>query len=317
MFFSVVIPLYNKSPYIARAVNSVLNQTFQDFEIIVVDDGSTDGGGEIAKNYPDSRIRYIYQENAGVSAARNQGVEKAKFEYIAFLDADDEWDNNCLEIFEHLIGKFVNYSFFGQSFRVVDALEGTHLPHSLCNIPLNWEGVLTNYLEMASIDPPFSSSSVCIRKSVIQEIGGFPGGVRLGEDLSLWFVLSFRYPIVFKHSVSATYYRNAIGNTFNTLTPEFGYFEKLLEKYFNNHQFDSKTRNEIYEYYASRLLMHSSYILKLGNHSQCQALLNLCKKTKRFKFHWVKLWILSMLPHRTAMAVLKAKQIIRKVLLNR
>ena len=89
---SVVIPLYNKEKYIKRAIESVLNQTFQKFEIIVVNDGSTDKSAEIVQNIKDPRIRLINQKNAGVSAARNRGIQEAKYEYIAFLDADDFWE---------------------------------------------------------------------------------------------------------------------------------------------------------------------------------------------------------------------------------
>ena len=95
---SVVIPLYNKAPYIDRALRSVLAQTFQDFEVIIVDDGSTDGGAKIVKSTTDKRIKLIQQKNSGVSAARNRGIQESKSKLIAFLDADDEWKSRFLEV---------------------------------------------------------------------------------------------------------------------------------------------------------------------------------------------------------------------------
>ena len=94
---SGIIPLYNKAESIATALDCVLAQTYQDFEVVVVDDGSTDKGATIVEQYTDPRIRLVCQENAGVSAARNKGIEEAKGEYVAFLDADDEWMPEYLE----------------------------------------------------------------------------------------------------------------------------------------------------------------------------------------------------------------------------
>ena len=88
---SVVIPLYNKDKYIARALDSVFGQTCQDFEVIVVDDGSTDNGAEIVRSYKDRRLRFIRQANAGPGAARNHGIQESRAPLLAFLDADDEW----------------------------------------------------------------------------------------------------------------------------------------------------------------------------------------------------------------------------------
>jgi len=88
---SVIIPLYNKGKYIARALDSIFAQTYQDFEVIVVDDGSTDNGPDIVKQYADPRLRIIRQQNAGPGAARNRGIAESLAFYVAFLDADDEW----------------------------------------------------------------------------------------------------------------------------------------------------------------------------------------------------------------------------------
>lgn len=94
---SVVIPLYNKEKQIANTLHSVLRQTFQNFEIVVVNDGSTDNSVQEVEKVNDIRIRIVHQNNAGVSAARNKGIEEARYDIIAFLDADDEWKAEYLE----------------------------------------------------------------------------------------------------------------------------------------------------------------------------------------------------------------------------
>ncbi len=94
---TVVIPLYNKGPYILRALSSVAKQNYQDFEVIVVNDGSTDNSGELAESFRDPRVRVIHQKNAGPGAARNRGIAETQTPLIAFLDADDEWFPDYLE----------------------------------------------------------------------------------------------------------------------------------------------------------------------------------------------------------------------------
>src|SRR5690606_12962360 len=95
-FFSIIVPLYNKEKYLKATLKSVLQQTFIDFEIIIVNDGSTDKSLEIAKSFKNERIKIYTQENQGVSAARNLGIEKSTSEYCCFLDADDVWKDNHL-----------------------------------------------------------------------------------------------------------------------------------------------------------------------------------------------------------------------------
>ena len=106
LLFSIVIHLYNKGKYIADTMASVLSQTYADFEVIVVDDGSTDNGGNVVKSIADNRIKYFYKDNGGVSSARNYGVAKANGEWIYILDADDFMMPNALEFFFNVLASF-------------------------------------------------------------------------------------------------------------------------------------------------------------------------------------------------------------------
>ena len=169
--FSVVIPLYNKSFLIKRAIDSVLSQTYQDFEIIVVDDGSKDYGAEYVKEYTDVRIKYYYKDNGGVSSARNYGIEKAHGEWIIFLDADDVFEPNAFEYFIQLINRYPETKvFIGQqeTQKNVSALESkrTHFP------------LLMMWLNRFYPRP----GAVLIHKDLLHKIGGFDERQSFYED---------------------------------------------------------------------------------------------------------------------------------------
>src|SRR5262245_50985738 len=106
MDVSVIIPLYNKATTVERTLASIDAQTIRDFEVIVVDDGSTDGSADLIAAWPEPRIRLIRQENAGPGAARNKGLAEANGRYVAFLDADDEWLPEFLEHSLHLLESY-------------------------------------------------------------------------------------------------------------------------------------------------------------------------------------------------------------------
>lgn len=203
---SVVIPLFNKKDRIAHTIRSVLNQTFREFEVVVVDDGSTDGSVDVVQNIDDNRIRIVRQRNAGVSAARNRGIAEARFGLIALLDADDEWMLGYLETQYNLYRKYPDCSAFVCNYEFRNAA-GRVAPTILRKLPFTGEdGVLDNYFEVASNShPPITSISVMIRKSVIEGVGGFPVGICSGEDLLTWARLAVIGKIAFSKKVGAVY----------------------------------------------------------------------------------------------------------------
>lgn len=203
---SVVIPLYNKEKSIASTLRTVLNQTFSDYEIVIVNDGSTDGSVEEIEKVQDDRIRLVHQPNAGVSAARNRGIEEAKGDLIAFLDADDEWKPEYLATQYHLFQKYPECSVFACNYEFRDVM-GRVTPTLIHRLPfVEEDGILTNYFEVASCsNPPICSISIMVKKQAIQAIGGFPMGIKSGEDLLTWARLAYKYKIAFSRRICACY----------------------------------------------------------------------------------------------------------------
>ncbi|MFY9221885.1 MAG: glycosyltransferase family A protein [Blastocatellia bacterium] len=170
---SVIIPVFNGEKYIKEAINSVLEQTFQDFEIIVIDDGSTDKTEEIVKSFPTSKIHYEKQVNKGVAAARNGGVELAKNDWIAFLDADDLWVKNKLEL---QINAFLN----NQTLDIIlGQVEHFYSPE------LSLEKQTKLYCPK-EIQPGFLPSTMLVKKEVFDRVGLFETKWKIGEFID-WY----------------------------------------------------------------------------------------------------------------------------------
>lgn len=201
---SVLIPLYNKRDSIKTTIESVLHQTFTDFEVIVVDDGSTDGSGEIVKSINDNRIYYVRKENGGVSSARNYGLKLVKSELVALLDGDDLWDSEYLEQMMALIGETPDAVLWGSGYRIQQT-EEREAKVQVFSLPSNYRGYVNNYFDVACHNTLFTSSSVVLRKSVILKNGGYDESLIRGEDVDLWFRLALNGRVAFLNKPMVTY----------------------------------------------------------------------------------------------------------------
>lgn len=202
--FSIIMPLYNKAPYVRKAVESVVGQTYRDWELIVVDDGSTDGSGEVVGSLNDSRIRLIRQDNAGVSATRNRGVTESHAEWICFLDADDWWEPTFLEEMAGLIERHPNAGIYGTIYYIVKNGKKRVAPIGVDNDftegEINYCSVYAKTLCM-----PLTSISVCMPRWVFDEQGGFPKNIKLGEDFLLWVHIALKYKVVLLNKSLSNY----------------------------------------------------------------------------------------------------------------
>ena len=295
---SVIIPLFNKSSYIARALNSVLNQTYQDFEVIVVDDGSTDDGAEIVVGFNDSRIRLIRQENRGVSAARNRGVNEATSDFIAFLDADDEWMPRHLETIIRLRVKFPDAGMYTTSYKI-RTNDGTIQWAKYEFIPdAPWEGILPNYFKSGCTgDFPVSSSNVVIPLKIFREMSGFHEGYWWGEDVDLFGRIALKYPVAFSWELGAVYYCDNT-NRLSTRRHPLDHEEPLV-KTGRAALKRGDVRPEFVEYlneYISRTeIGRAIQNVKAGNRKTAESILKQCN-TKLFYYDKMKWLFLAKLP---------------------
>ncbi len=189
--FSVILPTYNRSYCISDAIDSILNQTFNSYEIIVIDDGSKDDTKEVLEKY-NKKIKYLYQNNNGVSAARNFGISKSTGKYLAFIDSDDLWTKEHLENHYNFLEKNIEYALSYNYAKVIDFKTGKssgHFSHKKSNHIIKYpETIFIN-------NNILTTPSIVIRKSIIDEIGVFDEGMDMCEDLDLWRRISKMYKI--------------------------------------------------------------------------------------------------------------------------
>jgi len=201
-YFSVIISVYNKENHISQTLSSVINQTFKDFEIIIVNDGSKDQSLYITKQFEDSRITIIDQENRGVSHARNQGLEIAKGKYIALLDGDDLWDTLFLETIRNTISIYPNEYIFTTA--IAHKYDNHIVPVSY-SYDLNKSILVLNYFEASQDHSILTGSSAVFEKEILSNTGNFNESLKSGEDTDFWIRCGIHYPVVFVNKIMVHY----------------------------------------------------------------------------------------------------------------
>lgn len=207
MRFSIIIPLYNKAPYIQKALESVFAQTFQDFELIVVDDGSKDSSYESAKEIlTRSVVNYqlIHQENTGVSTARNNGVAASHGDFLCFLDADDWWAPTFLEKMDYLIRDYPEAGIYGTNYYYVKNGRQRVCVTTAETGYINYCQVYAEKLQM-----PLWTGAVCVPRAIFEEMGGFRPHLKLGEDFDLWIKIALKYKVAFLNEPHSYYFQDS------------------------------------------------------------------------------------------------------------
>jgi glycosyltransferase involved in cell wall biosynthesis len=222
---SVIIPTYNRAKTIGAAIDSVLKQTFRYYEIIVIDDGSTDDTAGKLKQYG-KLIKYIHQENKGVSAARNAGLRLATGGYIAFLDSDDTWVPDKLE---KQLKYFENNSRVGLLYS-----SARYLAVNNNTEQIKPRVITRNLREMIEKDAVFPTSTVIIRRECLDKVGMFDETLRGIEDFDLWFRIAERYPIYFQDEITAqhNYYGSSLADQSDEMSRAYiKIYNKIIAKY--------------------------------------------------------------------------------------
>src|SRR4030042_2191113 len=295
---SIVMPLYNKEGEVSRAIKSVLAQNFSDFELLVINDGSTDKGPEVVRQIEDKRVSIIDQDNGGVSAARNRGIEEAKSDFITFLDADDEWKTDFLESVIRMRRNFPDCKVFGTNYlyRNVDGFLMSTILRGLPKAP--WEGALEDYFKVAShSDPPISSSAVAVVKEALASIGGFPVGVTTGEDLLTWARLASRYKIAYSTQPAAIFHLREslrgrptrIPNPIDTVGQEL---KKILKEEKNENVYGLK------EFIAHWHQMRASVFLRLGKRKEAIYEVKEIARYSKKNFKLYLFFVIALLPQK-------------------
>ncbi len=234
--FSVVIPVYNKASHVAAMLRSVLAQDFLDFEILIVNDGSTDNSMKVIRNFNDPRIQIIDQKNGGLSQARNTGISAAKGQLIALLDADDRWKPDHLKNLYFLVKNFPQADLFGAGYEECFANGNVVVPQNNRLKSSKKPHIITDFFAANMQQPLVAPSSFAFRRSIIEEIGGFDTTITYSEDVDFYIRANIKYRFAYHPQITCSYTMQAENQITQSKKSDRSIpdFQKYLDNYPNN-----------------------------------------------------------------------------------
>ena len=295
MMISIVIPLYNKEQTIVNTLNSVFKQTYSNFEIVIINDGSTDNSVKIInQNFDDARIRIINQKNAGVSAARNKGIEESRGEWISFLDGDDEWLPNYLEEVQKAIEKYPNNSII-----ITGRYSQNYLtPKKTYNIPVKYFNKISQIQFFQNPHVYFHISSTTLRSSILKSNyntwGKFIEGQKSNEDFTFIFRIALHERVTYIGIPLSIYNGNVQNQATSVLKRTQILNDNIL---FNNivtkEYYKAKSTNKAFKIFMKSAFRHNLlYYIKNKDYESIHYILNkLNDEAKRILIHKIEFFL--------------------------
>jgi hypothetical protein len=303
---SVAITLYNKEAHIDAALKSVLAQSFANFEIIVIDDGSTDDGAAVVQKFSDPRVKLHRQLNAGVSAARNAALMLARSDLVAFLDADDLWRPQHLQHLMILAGMFPDAVLYGNSFIAGNSSGVVVIDHKV-----NYELLEDYFARWVSSPEPFHTSSSMARRVTALAIGGFSVGFSRGEDLAFFIRMALAGGVAVSNYVGCLYLRSATGLTSLPVLQTDICSATILELLNEPSRVDPSKRISLREFFNKVVLANAFDCIRTGHTPEALKFLELSSETRTQRWRWWQARLLAGCPQLLRRLAFSIRDVVR------
>ena len=309
VLFSVIMPAYNAEQYITESIESVLSQSYDNFEIVVINDGSIDNTATVVSEIADKRIRLFNKDNGGVSNARNFGIEHSRGKFICFLDSDDLWMENHLEVLNNLIKQNSTCSVFCTGYKILDFKnEYVEVSKNALSGLKEESIVINNYFKFQREHGNFVHiNSLCVCKTVFDISGKFQPYERIGEDTDMLYRIVSRFDLVLSKKVTSVYRRNESSVTakrsFNYNWSFLNHYQDLLA--------DSTVKEEVKPYIKMfveqyKVSIARNYLLEM-NKGKAKAVFKDIDKTKVPVKYYYATKLLILLPSFVAIFAAKIR----------